>query len=115
MSRISLAIVAALALVGLGVVVMAAGRIVAAQFSAPAPAGAAPAPMPAGQGTAPAAVALTPNSMLMGELIRSVMPAVISLVMLIPSSVIVVSRNRPPEHQRWATAAISSIITYWLR
>jgi hypothetical protein len=35
--------------------------------------------------------------------------------MLIPSSVIVISRGRPPEHQRWATAAISSIITYWLR
>lgn len=115
MSRISMGIVVTLAVVGLGVIVMAAGRIVMDQFSAPAPAGAAPAPLPAGQGAAPASVALTPNSLLMGEMIRSVMPAVISLVMLIPSSVIVVSRSRPPEHQRWATAAISSIITYWLR
>jgi len=61
------------------------------------------------------AVALTPSTLLLGEIVRSVMPAVISIVMLIPSSVVVVSRSRPAEHQRWATAAISSIITYWLR
>jgi hypothetical protein len=115
MSKISMGIVVALAVVGLVVIVAAAGRIIAAQIRAPAPAAAAPAPLPAGQGVAPAAVALTPNSLLIGEIVRSVMPAVISLVMLIPSSVIVVSRSRPPEHQRWATAAISSIITYWLR
>ncbi len=115
MSKISMGIVMALAIVGLVVIVMAAGRIVMAQFQALAPAAAAPAPLPAGRGVAPAAVALTPSSLLLGEIVRSVMPAVISLVMLIPSSVIVVSRSRPPEHQRWATAAISSIITYWLR
>jgi hypothetical protein len=108
-------IVMALAIVGLVVIVVAAGRIITAQIRAPAPAMAAPAPLPAGAGLAPAAVALTPNSLLVGEIIRSVMPAVISLVMLIPSSLIVVSRSRPAEHQRWATAAISSIITYWLR
>jgi hypothetical protein len=115
MSRISMGIVMALAIVGLVVIVVAAGRIITAQIRAPAPAMAAPAPLPAGAGLAPAAVALTPNSLLVGEIIRSVMPAVISLVMLIPSSLIVVSRSRPAEHQRWATAAISSIITYWLR
>jgi hypothetical protein len=115
MSRISMGILIALAVVGLAVIVMAAGRIVMGQAQAPAPAAAAPAPMPAGAGAAPAAVALTPSNLLFGEIIRSVMPAVISLVMLIPSSVIVVSRSRPAEHQRWATAAISSIITYWLR
>lgn len=115
MSRVSMGIVIALAVVGLAVIVMAAGRIVMAQVRAPAPAAAAPAPMPAGSGAAPAAVALTPSTLLVGEVIRSVMPAIISLIMLLPSSVIVVSRTRPPEHQRWATAAISSIITYWLR
>ena len=115
MSRISMAIVVALAVVGLAVIVVAAGRLVTAQYRAPAPTTAAPAPGPAGQGVAPAAMALTPGDLLFGEIIRSVMPAVISLVMLIPSSVVVVSRSRPPEHQRWATAAISSIITYWLR
>jgi len=115
MSRISMGIVIALAIVGLTVIVMAAGRIVVAQVRAPAPAAAAPAPVPAGQGMAPAAVALTPSTLLFGEIMRSVMPAIISLIMLIPSSVVVVSRSRPPEHQRWATAAISSIITYWLR
>lgn len=115
MSRVSMGIVIALAAVGLAVIVMAAGRIVMAQVRAPAPAAAAPAPMPASSGAAPAAVALTPSNLLLGEVIRSVMPAIISLIMLLPSSVIVVSRNRPPEHQRWATAAISSIITYWLR
>ena len=115
MSRISMAIVVALAVVGLAVIVAAAGRLVTAQFRAPAPTTAVPAPGPAGQGVAPAAMALTPGDLLFGEIIRSVMPAVISLVMLIPSSVVVVSRSRPPEHQRWATAAISSIITYWLR
>lgn len=115
MSRISMGIVLALAIVGLVVIVAAAGRIVTAQIRAPAPAVAAPAPLPAGQGSAPAAVALTPSTLLLGEVVRSVMPSVISIVMLIPSSVIVVSRSRPPEHQRWATAAISSIITYWLR
>jgi hypothetical protein len=115
MSKISMGIVVALAAVGLAVIVMAAGRIVMAQVRAPAPVAAAPAPMPAGLDAAPAAVALTPGNLLFGEIIRSVMPAVISLIMLIPSSVIVVSRGRPPEQQRWATAAISSIITYWLR
>ena len=110
-----MAIVVALAVVGLAVIVVAAGRLVTAQYRAPAPATAAPAPGPVGQGIAPAAMALTPSDLLFGEIIRSVMPAVISLVMLIPSSVVVVSRSRPPEHQRWATAAISSIITYWLR
>jgi hypothetical protein len=48
------------------------------------------------------------------DIVRSVMPALISIVLLIPSSVIVVSKNRPAEHQRWATATISSIVTYWL-
>jgi len=115
MSKVSMGIVVALATVGLVVIVAAAGRIVIAQIRAPAPAVAAPAPLPAGQGSAPAAMALTPSSLLLGEIVRSVMPAVISFVMLIPSSVIVVSRSRPAEHQRWATAAISSIITYWLR
>lgn len=42
------------------------------------------------------------------------MPAIISVFMLIPSSVVVLSRSRPPDHQRWATATISSIVTYWL-
>src|SRR3990170_6633799 len=115
MSRISMGIVFALAIVGLAVIVAAAGRIVMAQIRAAAPAVSAPAPSPAGQGSAPAAVALTPSTLLLGEVVRSVMPAVVSIVMLIPSSAIVVSRSRPAEHQRWATAAISSIITYWLR
>ena len=57
---------------------------------------------------------LTPSPLLMREMIRSIMPAIISLVLLIPSSLMVLSKNRPPEHQRWATATISSIVTYWL-
>ena len=114
MSRVSLIVLVGLALVGLIVVVVAAVQIVAAQIRAPASAAVAPAPLPAGQDAAPAAVALTPNTLLLRELIRSIMPAIISLVMLIPSSLVVVSRSRPPEQQRWATAAISSILTYWL-
>lgn len=42
------------------------------------------------------------------------MPAIVSIVLLIPSSVVALSKERAPEHQRWATAAISSILTYWL-
>lgn len=42
------------------------------------------------------------------------MPAIISVVLLIPSSVVVLSKNRPPDYQRWATATISGIVTYWL-
>ncbi|KRT76936.1 MAG: hypothetical protein XU14_C0025G0013 [Armatimonadetes bacterium CSP1-3] len=115
MSRVSMIVLVGLALVGLIVVVNAGVKIVVAQFRAPASAAVAPAPAPAGQDSAPAAVALTPNALLVRELIRSVMPAIISIVLLIPSTVAALSRNRPPEHQRWATAAISSIITYWLR
>jgi hypothetical protein len=70
--------------------------------------------MPAGQGGAPAAVALTPAPLLVREVIRAVMPAIVSLVLLVPSSIVALSRDRPPEHQRWATATISSIVTYWL-
>ena len=115
MSRVSMIVLVGLAFVGLIVVVNAGVQIVGAQFRAPASAAVAPAPAPAGQDSAPAAVALTPNALLVRELIRSVMPAMISIVLLIPSTVAALSRNRPPEHQRWATAAISSIITYWLR
>jgi hypothetical protein len=49
--------------------------IVMAPISAPAPAAAAPAPLPAGQGVAFAAVVLTPSSLPVGEIVRSVMPA----------------------------------------
>ncbi len=114
MSRISVGIVITLGLVGLIVVISAAVQIVLAQRSAPAASALAPAPLPAGAGVAPAAVALTPNALLLGTMIRSVMPAIISIVLLIPSSIAVLSRDRAPEHQRWATAAISSILTYWL-
>lgn len=115
MSRISVGIVVALGLVGLMVVISAAVQIVLAARLAPGAPVLAPAPLPAGAGVAPAAVALTPKSLLLGTTIRSVMPAIISVVLLIPSSMVVLSRNRAPEHQRWATAAISSILTYWLR
>jgi len=115
MSRHSVILVVALGVIGLAVVIIGAVRIVATQTRAAAPEAVLPAPMPAGQGEAPAAVALTPNRLLMREIIRSVMPAVISIVLLIPSSAIVASKNRPPEHHRWATATISSIVTYWLR
>jgi hypothetical protein len=53
--------------------------------------------------------------MLVRDLVKSVMPAVISLFLLILSGVIVVTKDRPAEHQKWATATISSIVTYWLR
>ncbi|MBI3974777.1 MAG: hypothetical protein HY334_00115 [Armatimonadetes bacterium] len=115
MSRISVGIVVALGLVGLIVVVSAAVQIVLVQARAPASPALAPAPLPAGEGVATAAVALTPNALLLGTMIRSVMPAIISIVLLIPSSIVALSRDRAPEHQRWATAAISSILTYWLR
>ncbi len=115
MSKVSMGIVLALAFVGLVVVVAGGVRIVTTQVKAAAPAAVAPAPLPSGQDSAPAAVALTPSTLLLGEMVRSVMPAIVSVVMLIPSSVVVLSRSRPAEHQRWATAAISSIITYWLR
>jgi len=114
-SRISVGIVVGLGLVGLIVVISAAVQIALAARLAPGAPGLAPAPLPAGAGVAPAAVALTPSSLLLGTTIRSVMSAIISIVLLIPSSIVVLSRNRAPEHQRWATAAISSILTYWLR
>lgn len=114
MSRISILLVAALGAVGLIAVAFGATQIVAAQLRAPAPLAVAPAPLPAGQGAAPAAVALTPAPLLVRDIARAVMPAILSIVLLIPSSVIVLSRDRPPEHQRWATATISSIVTYWL-
>lgn len=114
MSRLSLTLAVALGIVALIVVMAGAVQIVVRATRAVAPAAAAPAPMPAGEGGAPAAVALTPNALLVREIIRSVMPAIISIVLLIPSSVVALSRNRPPEHQRWATATISSIVTYWL-
>ena len=103
-------IVVALGLVGLIVVISAATQIVLTERRAPA----APALLPAGACVAPAAVALTPDALLLGTMVRSVMPAIISLVLLIPSSIVALARDRAPEHQRWATAAISSILTYWL-
>ena len=114
MSRVSVIIVVGLGVVGLMIVISAAVQIAIGQTRAPAAPALAPAPLPAGQGVAPAAVALTPNSLLLGEIIRSVMPAIISIVLLIPSSVVALSKERAPEHQRWGTAAISSILTYWL-
>lgn len=114
MSRISVILVAVLGVTGLIAVLIGAVQIIVKQTQASAPAAVAPAPMPAGEGGAPASVPLTPNALLIREIIRSVMPAIISVVMLIPSSVVVLSKNRPPDHQRWATATISSIVTYWL-
>lgn len=114
MSRISVGIVAVLGLVGLIVVVSAATQILLAGRLAPAAPALAPAPLPAGRGAAPAAVALTPDALLLGTMVRSVMPAIISFVLLIPSAIVALARDRAPEHQRWATAAISSILTYWL-
>jgi hypothetical protein len=114
MSRLSVVLVIALGLIGLVAVIVGVVRIVVTQTRAAAPEAALPAPQPAGQDQAPAAVALAPSAMVARDIVRSVMPALISIVLLIPSSLIVVSRNRPPEHQRWATATISSIVTYWL-
>jgi hypothetical protein len=114
MSRTSVIIAVVLGAVALVAVVIGAWQLAGRSLQAAAPPSAAPAPMPAGQNGTPAAVALTPSPLLMREMIRSIMPAIISLVLLIPSSVMVLSKNRPPEHQRWATATISSIVTYWL-
>jgi hypothetical protein len=114
MSRTSAIIVIVLGLVGVIAIIVGATQLIIRQLNATAPTAVAPAPLPAGQGAAPAAVALTPNPLLMREIIRSVMPAVISMILLVPSSVVVLSKSRPQEHQRWATATISSIITYWL-
>lgn len=114
MSRISVVLVAVLGIIGLIAVVVGAVQIIAKQTRASAPAAVAPAPMPAVDGGTPAAVPLMPNAQLIREILRSVMPAVISVVLLIPSSAVVLSKNRPPDHQRWATATISSIVTYWL-
>jgi hypothetical protein len=114
MSKLSVMLVIALGVVGLGAIAFGAVRIVVAQMRAPAPAAAAPAPMPAGS-DAPASTALAPNAYLIHDLVRSVMPAIVSLFLLIPSGVIVATKDRPAEHQKWATATISSIVTYWLR
>jgi hypothetical protein len=114
MSKLSVILVIALGVVGLGAIAFGAIQIVVAQMRAPAPAAAAPAPMPAGN-DAPASTALAPNTFLIREIIRSVMPALVSLFLLIPSGVIVAKKDRPAEHQKWATATISSIVTYWLR
>jgi hypothetical protein len=107
-------VVVGLALVGFVVVVVLTVQVALGQTRAPAPAGAAPAPLPGGAEGAPAAVALAPSALLLGEMIRSVMPGLLSVVLLIPSSVVVLARDRSPEQQQWATAAISSILTYWL-
>lgn len=114
MSRISIILVVGLGVIGLLAVVIGAVHIVITQTRAEAPAALAPAPLPAAAVGAPAAMALTPGPLLMREIVRSVMPAIVSILLLIPSGVAVLSKNRPPEHQRWATATISSITTYWL-
>jgi hypothetical protein len=114
MPRLSIAVAVLLGAVALVAVLAGAARLVAGAVSAAAPPTAAPAPMPAGQDGAPAAVALTPTPLLLREVVRSVMPAIVSLVLLVPSCLVALSRNRPPEQQRWATATISSIVTYWL-
>ncbi|MBI3997495.1 MAG: hypothetical protein HY355_00580 [Armatimonadetes bacterium] len=114
MSKLSIAAVIGLGLVGLIAVIVGAVQIIAVQTRAAAPATAAPAPLPAGAGSSPAGVALTPGSMLIRDIVRSVMPAVVSILLLIPSGIVVMSRDRPADHQRWATATISSIVTYWL-
>lgn len=114
MSRISAVLVVLLGVIGLIAITVGAVQIVVGQTKARAPAAVAPAPLPASAGGAPASVPLTPNALLIREIIRSVMPAIISVFMLIPSSVVVLSKNRPPDHQRWATATISSIVTYWM-
>ncbi len=115
MSRLSVILVVALGVLGLVAVIAGVARIVVTHSRAAAPAAALPAPLPAGQGEAPAAMALAPNALMMHEIVRSVIPAIISVVLLIPSALIVASKNHPPERQRWATATISSIVTYWLR
>lgn len=115
MSRLSVVLVVALGVIGLVAVIAGVARIVVTNSRAAAPAAALPAPLPAGQGEAPAAVALAPNALLMREIVRSIIPGIISIVLLLPSAVIVASKNHPPERQRWATATISSIVTYWLR
>ncbi len=115
MSKLSVILVVGLGLIGLITIIVGAVQIIVTQTRAPAPSAVAPAPMPAGSGSEPASVALTPGPLLMREIVRSVMPAVISLFLLIPSGVIVVSKDRPAEHHKWATATISSIVTYWLR
>jgi len=115
MSRLSIVLVIGIGVVGLIAVVVGAVHVVVSQTRAAAPAALAPAPLPATAGpAAPAAMALTPSPLLMREIVRSVMPAVVSLFLLIPSGVMVLKKDRPPEQQRWATATISSIVTYWL-
>jgi hypothetical protein len=107
-------LVVVLGVVGLIAITIGTVRIVSKQTLASAPASVAPAPMPAAEGGMPASVPLAPNALLIREILRSVMPAIVSVAMLIPSSVVVLSKDRPPDHQRWATATISSIVTYWL-
>ncbi|MGH2396697.1 MAG: hypothetical protein ACRDFW_06855 [bacterium] len=115
MSRLSIILIIGLGVVGLIAVIIGAVHIVVAQTRAAAPAALAPAPLPAAAGAAaPAAMALTPSPLLMREMVRSVMPALVSIFLLIPSGVMVIKKDRPPEQQRWATATISSIVTYWL-
>jgi len=114
MSRLSIVLVVGLGILGLAAVIVGAVHIVVAQTQAAAPSTAAPAPMPAGAAAAPAAVALTPSTLLIREIVRAVMPALVSVFLLIPSGAVVLKKDRPPEHQRWATATISSIATYWL-
>jgi hypothetical protein len=114
MSKTSITIAVVLGAVALIAVTLGAAQLIAKTLRAPAPDAVAPAAMPARAADAPASVPLTPSPLLMRDLIRSIMPAIVSLVLLIPSSVVVLSKNRPPDHQRWATATISSIVTYWM-
>jgi hypothetical protein len=114
MSKTSTIVAVTLGVVGVAVILAGAGQIIVTALSAAAPISAAPAPLPVGTGTAPAAVALTPAPLLIREILRSIMPAIISIVLLVPSSLVALSKDRPQEHQRWATATLSSIITYWL-
>jgi len=114
MSRISMILVVALGVLGLVAVVAGAAHLVITQMRAAAPSALAPAPLPAGAAAAPAGVALTPGPLLIRETVRAVMPAIVSILLLLPSGVVVLKKDRPPEHQRWATATISSIVTYWL-
>jgi hypothetical protein len=114
MSKTSTIVAIVLGVVGLVVIAVGATQIIATGLRAAAPISAAPAPVPAGTDAAPAAVALTPAPLLVREILRAIMPAIISIVLLVPSSIVALSKDRPQEHQRWATATLSSIITYWL-
>lgn len=108
-STATVVVISLLGLVGLILVLWGAMQSYNAEIMARAPATQAPAP--SDLRNAPASQPLKSSP----DLIRSVMPAIISVMLLISSLAVLFRRHESPEHQRWATGMVTLIVGYWLK